>query len=129
MRGFTRLVPSEAMVRLLEAAPRATVAFTYEGEVEAIPVAFRFDDRRYLIGLPTGGGGPQPSPREPVKLLVDEGRWFFDLRGIWVRGRLTPAASPHSGMAAPLAWFELSPEKVVAWDYGTMREVPDDAKP
>jgi hypothetical protein len=28
--------------------------------------------------------------------------------------------------ASSLAWLELTPDKVVAWDYGTLREVADD---
>jgi hypothetical protein len=63
---------------------------------------------------------------ELVKLLIDDGRWFFELRGLWVRGRTAAADQVPDSAAGSLALLELAPEKVVAWDYGTLREVTDD---
>jgi hypothetical protein len=88
-------------------------------------VAFRFDAGRYWIGLPEAHAAPL-TLGEPVKLLIDEGRWFFDLRGVWIGGHpalpdaLPPGASPG------LSWFELAPDKVVSWHYGTLREATRD---
>jgi hypothetical protein len=71
---------------------------------------------RYLAGLPEGA-----PPPERVKLLVDDGPWYFDLRGVWARGALAACEAPE-GTAEGLAWFELTPEKTAAWHYGSMRE-------
>jgi hypothetical protein len=118
MKRVTRAVPPESLCALLLNPPRATLAFVREGEVNSIPVAFRWPDGRYLVGL---NADSQP-PAGRVKLLVDDGPWYFDLRGIWVRGALAaieaPADSPDG-----YAWFELVPEKVAAWHYGRMREL------
>lgn len=122
----TRRVQAEDLRQLLEAAPRANVAFRDGDTVQAAPVAFRFQAGRYWIGVPRTQTGSLPGPGELVKLLIDDGRWFFDLRGLWVRGRTATADQPPDGAAASLAWLELTPEKVVAWNYGTLRKVSDD---
>jgi hypothetical protein len=61
-----------------------------------------------------------------VVLLVDEGVYFFDLCAVYVRGHAQPA-EPPIGAHAGHTWFELIPLKTVAWDYGTLREVTDEA--
>src|SRR5512145_3050947 len=113
---------------LLEAAPRANVAFRRGDEVEAAPVAFRFRAGRYWIGVPRTDDGPMLGTGEVVKLLIDDGRWFFDLRGVWARGRTAPAEADRvpDGASASLAWFEVVPDEVVAWHYGTLRAAAGD---
>jgi hypothetical protein len=82
----TGRVPAEALRDLLEAAPRANLAFRSGDAIQAMPVACRFRAGRYWIGVPR----TQPESRlglgEVVKLLIDDGRWFFELRALWVRG-------------------------------------------
>lgn len=116
------------MRELLEAAPRANIAFRRGDAVEASPVAFRFRAGRYWIGAPRTDAGPVLRAGEVVKLLVDDGRWFFDLRGLWARGRTTPAPADQvpEDASSSLAWFEVVPDKVVAWHYGTLRTVAGD---
>jgi hypothetical protein len=117
VKRVTRAVRPEDLRDLLEHPSRATLAFVSDGRIEAIPVAFRWDSGRYLVGLPVG---TEPPPGR-VKLLVDEGPWYFDLRGVWVRGALSPI-KPRSNLPAGLAWSELKPDKTAAWHYGSMRE-------
>ena len=117
MKRVTRAVHPEDLRALLEHPPRATLAFVRERRIEAIPVAFRWDDGCYMVGLPEDAAAPP----ERVKLLVDDGPWYFDLRGVWVRGSLTPI-KPPTGALESQAWFELTPEKTAAWHYGSMRE-------
>lgn len=117
MKRVTRSVQPEDLRELLEHPPRATLAFVRDGVIEAVPVAFRSASGRYLVGLP--GGMERPAGR--VKLLVDDGHWYFDLRGLWVRGVLEPSAAP-TGAPEGTEWFELRPEKTAAWHYGSMRE-------
>lgn len=125
-RRATRRVPAEDLRGLLEAAPRANIAFRSGDGIQAAPVAFRFQAERYWIGIPTTETGPLLGPGEVVKLLIDEGRWFFQLRGLWVRGHTAAADRVPEGATGSLAWLELVPQKVVAWDYGRLREVADD---
>jgi hypothetical protein len=119
-------VQAEDLRDLLEAAPRANIAFRSGGAIQAAPVAFRFQAGRYLIGVPGTAAGPLVGPGELVKLLIDDGSWFFELRGLWVRGRTTAAGQVPDGADSSLAWLELVPQKVVAWDYGSLREVAAD---
>lgn len=117
VKRVTRAVRPEDLRGLLEHPPRATLAFVRDAAIQAIPVAFNYDAGRYLVGLPRD---VQP-PAGRVKLLVDDGPWYFDLRGIWSRGSLAPSEAPaNSGEG--LSWFELTPEKTAAWHYGSMRE-------
>ena len=106
---------------LLERVPRACIVFLSAGTVDLVPVEFRLQEGRYWIGL--SGDGSAPGPGEPVKLLIDEGMYYFDMRGIWMRGRASFGEErPETGSPA-LNWFQLVPEKFIAWDFGTMRKV------
>jgi len=123
MRRVTRRVRPEDLGDLLAAPPRAYLAFRRGEEVEALPVAFRLDRGRYYVAVGRRGEAAGVEPGETVKLLVDDGTWFFDLRGVWVRGRIVPAEPPPAGAPASLAWYEIAPDRTVAWDYGTLRTV------
>jgi len=76
-------------------------------------VAFRFVEGKYFVGAASGTvvEGAQ------VAVLIDDGEMYFDLRGVRVRGRLS-RTTPIT--TAALEWFEVHPELVVAWDYGSM---------
>ena len=117
MKRVTRTVQPEDLRPLLERPPRATMAFVSDGTIHVVPVAFRYDAGRYLVSLPPG---MEPPPGR-VKLLIDDGRWYFDLRGVWVRGALVACEAPVTD-ADGRSWFELTPEKIAAWHYGSMRE-------
>ena len=125
MRRITNAVDHEKMRDLLERVPRACIAFNNAGIVELAPVEFRFQAGRYWIGMSGGGSGPAPGPDEPVKLLIDEGMYYFDMRGIWIRGRAVFSEECPEGGSPALNWFQLDPEKLVAWDFGAMRDVED----
>jgi hypothetical protein len=114
----TRRVRPEDLAGLLRQPPRACLAFARDGAVEAMPVAFHRSEARYLVGLPEGGSPPLDAP---VRLLIDDGYHYFDLRGVWAIGRLTPCAAPALANATGLEWFEVVVEKAAAWNYGTMR--------
>ncbi len=118
---ITRKVTPEDLPDLLERPPRANIAFAYQSAPAAAPVAFRFWSGRYWVGLPRQDAGPLPAAGEVVKLIVDDGHRYHDLRGFWVRGRMAAAPRPPEGADAGLDWFELSAEKTVAWHYGRMR--------
>ena len=118
MKRVTRAVEPEELRPLLEQPPRATLAFVGDGGIQVVPVAFRYEDGRFLVGLRPG---TEP-PTRRVKLLVDDGPWYFDLRGVWARGRLSACEAPASATSAR-SWFELTPEKTAAWHYGRMREI------
>lgn len=117
MKEITRAIRPEDLQDLLDHPPRATLAFVRDGAVEALPVAFRLVEGRYCFGVPAGAA---PLPAK-AKLLIDDGHWYFDLHGVWMRGPVTPCAAPPGGALTGLDWYKLAAEKSVAWDYGAMR--------
>lgn len=107
---------------LLERPARAALAFLRAGHVEPLPVTYRRRDGRHLVGLPPGAAPPEEARGRAV-LVLDDGRYWFELRAATLRGRLVPVAAP-AGLPVALAWLELVPERIVAWDYGLLHEEP-----
>ena len=116
VRRVTRDVEAAAVVDLLEHPPRATLAFTADGEVEVLPVRAVARD-----GVDTFGVRPERAPdladREVV-LVRDDGPYYFQLRGVTVRG-VARRAPQETG---ELIWYAIEPRRVLAWDYGAMRD-------
>lgn len=109
-------VPLEDSRDLLESSRRACLSFVVDGGPWIEPVVFRHADGRYAVGL--GEGGRQPQNGSEVVLLIDDGILFFELRAVYVRGRVKPLSVEHrEGML----WLEVEPGKVTSWNYGRMR--------
>jgi hypothetical protein len=106
---------------LLERVPRACLAFASEGGPQVQPVELVWRGGRCQVRLP---GPSLPVSGQEVVLLVDEGIYYFDLRAIYLRGEVQPVDAP-AGEKEPAGWFELTPSKTVAWDYGSLREVAE----
>jgi hypothetical protein len=124
MKQVTRNIDLTSARDLLERVPRACICFASDQGPQAQPVEMLWQEDRYLVGIP-GDAGRQPDSGQEVVLLVDEGIYYFDLRAIYIRGRVKPAEAPR-GTPAGRTWFELVPLKTVAWDYGMLREVRDE---
>jgi hypothetical protein len=123
MLRITHSVDPEKMQDLLERVPRACIVFVNAGMVDIVPVELRFQQRRYWIGISGGESGAAPGPNDRVKLLVDEGMYYFDMRGIWIGGRASfDDVFPEADSSA-LNWFQLVPDKYIAWDFASMRDV------
>ena len=111
-KRVTRNIDLAEAQDLLEDPPRACLVVAGDDGPDAWPVTFWFDEGTYRVRLPKHVRPPRAGVE--VVVLVDEGIHFFDLRAVYLRGRLQPG---HD------AWLTVEPEKVVAWDYGRMREV------
>ncbi len=122
MRRITHAVDPETMRELLGRPTRACVVFVNAGRADVVPAEFRFQEGSYWIGVSGAGSGPAPGPDKPVKLLIDEGMYYFDMRGIWIGGRTSFSEERPEGGSPALNWFELVPEKFVCWDFGAMRD-------
>jgi hypothetical protein len=125
MKRVTRNIDPGCARNLLERVPRACICFACAQGSQAQPVMLVWHDDRYLAGIPEQTE-PRPGLGQEVVLLVDEGVYFFDLRAIYIRGRVKPAEAPRNVPAGRI-WFEVVPLKMVAWDYGTLREVRDES--
>ena len=86
---------------------RATVTFVDDGEPAIVPVRARRDGDRWCFAAPA----PALNDREVV-LLLDDGDWWFELRGVSVRG---VARRDSDG------WYTVEPRRVLAWNYGSLR--------
>ncbi|MBA2677796.1 MAG: hypothetical protein H0U76_05300 [Ktedonobacteraceae bacterium] len=124
MKHITRDIDLMHNRDLLEHVPHACITFVCEHGPQAQAVVLRWEDSRYLVGIPENVGH-RPAADQEVVLLVDDGVYFFDLRAIYIRGQAKPSAAP---MGAPYdhTWYEVVPLKTVSWDYGTLREVKDE---
>jgi hypothetical protein len=121
MGRITQRVDPRALDALVERPPRAAVVFSRNDGVEAVPVAFRRDCEKLWIGMergvPVGSGAPVPAV-----VVVDDGRYWFELRAITWRGHLVPASAPPPILGADLRWFEFLVEGSVSWNYATLHE-------
>src|SRR5262245_52958553 len=83
---------------------RATVTFVDDGEPAIVPVRARREGERWGFAA-----APALDDREVV-LLLDDGDWWFELRGVSVRG-----------VAHGDGWYTVEPRRVLAWSYGSLR--------
>jgi hypothetical protein len=118
VKQITRSVGVDDVRDLLARMHHAHVAWHDGSGVSAIPVSFRFGDEKYWIGVPADAG---LTAGRQAMLVIDEGWYYFELRGVRLRGLLADTAPPP-GASTALRWLELRPEKTIAWDYGTMRQ-------
>ena len=123
VKHITRNIDPADAQDLLERVPRACLAFSGDDGPYALPIAFVWHDGRYFAGIPEEANLP-PAIDQEVVLLIDEGVQFFDLRAIYIRGRVKPSEAPRDAPTGS-AWLEVIPLKTVAWDYGTLREASD----
>jgi hypothetical protein len=118
VKRVTRDVELSALRDLLDRPPRATVAFVDGGGVSLLPARARCSVTQHLFGVSLSAV-PDLTGREVV-LVIDDGPYWFELRGVSVRGIAAGVALPSGG--GDLAWYAIEPRRVLAWDYGTIRE-------
>jgi hypothetical protein len=119
VKRVTRDVEPGAVRDLLEDPPRATLAFVEAGEVDVLPARARFEGGVHSFAV-RADDAPDLGGREVV-LVRDDGPWWFELRGMSVRGVARSAAAPKDESERHLVWYAVEPRRVLAWDYGTLR--------
>lgn len=115
----TRDVEPAAVRDLLEEPPRAALAFEEAGEVDALPVRARFEGGVHAFAV-RADAAPDLSGREVV-LVRDDGPYWFELRGVSVRGVARRVEAPNGESTRHLLWYAIEPRRVLAWDYGALR--------
>ena len=116
MTAVTVRVPLEENIDLLRNPTRACIGFASAEGPRIEPARLRYRDERYLVGLDRHAIVPDEGAE--VVLVVDEGRLFFELRAIYVRGHST---NTRERSRDSTTWIEVSPAKITSWDYGRMR--------
>jgi hypothetical protein len=114
----TRDVALSAVQDLMDHPPRVTVAFVENDAVDLLPARARFSSEGYLFGV--AAGAPHLQGREVV-VVIDAGPYWFELRGISVRGLAGPVDPPAPERPGTV-WYRIDPRRVLAWDYGAIRE-------
>ena len=112
--AVTRDVALDAVGDLLARPLRASVTYADENGVTIVPARARLVTHPPRIGLPAAG--PDLTGREVV-VLVDDGSWWFRLRGASFRG-----LARRDAEAEGVVWWTITPTRVLAWDYGALRE-------
>jgi hypothetical protein len=116
----TRNVELSALRNLLEHPPPARVSFINREQVDVLPVRARYRADSYRFGvLPEVATDLE---NREVVLVIDDGPYFFELRGISVRGLARRIDPGEPGETDALAWYVIEPRRILAWDYDAIRE-------
>lgn len=119
VRTVTRNVEPSTLEDLREHPSRATVAFIDLGQTEVLPAVVRYRADTYRFGVQPGIA--DLGNREVV-LVIDDGAYWFELRGISVRGVTRRIERAEPGDTDALAWYAIEPRRILAWNYGALRE-------
>jgi len=117
----TRDVEPSTLEDLLEHPPRATVAFINRDQAEVVPARAQCRAGTYRFGvLPELTTDLE---NREVVVVIDDGQYFFELRGISVRGLARRIYRAEPGDEEALAWYVIEPRRILAWNYDAMRDV------
>lgn len=119
-RRVVREVAPASLVDLLDRPPRATLAVVDGGRVDVLPVQVQYRADAVRFGIPPGARTDFVD--RDVVLLVDDGAFWFELRGVSVRGRARPVEAGAPAAVDGLVWYAIEPRRVLAWDYNSLRE-------
>ena len=115
---ITRDVEASAVADLALSHPRAALAATVDDEILVLPVSVTLEGPVDPASSPrivqVSAGNPDLAGRNVV-VIVDDGPQWFRLRSLTVRG----VAEAVGGCT-----YRVVPERIVAWDYGSLREAP-----
>jgi hypothetical protein len=110
-------VTIDDLVDLVSNPPRAALAFSTSNGPECLPVVVRSTDR-LEVGLDQATTTAMVIP-DRATLVVDDGRYWFELRAIVRRGALRSVPDNNE---EPIVWFEFETHTSAAWDYGALHE-------
>ncbi len=109
------------MADLALSPQRVALAATVDDEILVLPVRATLEEPAdpasscRIVQVPEGS--PDLAGRHVV-LIADDGPQWFRLRSLTVRGMAVATAQ---------STYRVAPERIVAWDYGSLREVPTSA--
>jgi len=115
---ITRDVEASAVADLALSPPRAALAGGVDDEILVSPVSVTLEEPAdpasspRIVQMP--GDRPDLADRNVV-VIVDDGPQWFRLRSLAVRGIAKPLGQ---------CTYRVVPRRIVAWDYGSLREVP-----
>jgi hypothetical protein len=110
-------VTIDDLADLVSSPPRAALAFSTASGPECVPAVVRITDR-LEVGLDHNALDGLDVP-DRATLVVDDGRYWFELRAIVRRGALRSVPDDNE---EPIVWFEFETHTSAAWDYGALHE-------
>lgn len=119
---ITRDVETSAVADLALSPPRAALAANGDDGLILLPVHMTLEAPADPASSPRIVQVPQDHPdlaERSVVVVADDGSQWFRLRSLIVRG-----LAKDIGDCA----YRIVPERIVAWDYGSLREVPTPAE-
>jgi hypothetical protein len=107
-RRVIRDVEPEVLGDLCERPPRASVAFVDGGAVDVLPARARCRVGAYEFAV--SAGDPADLAGREVVLVLDDGPYWFQLRGVSVRGvaERLPGTPPDG-----LSWYAIAPRRIL----------------
>ncbi len=115
---ITRDVEASAVADLALSPPRVALAASVDDEILLLPVRATLEEPTdpasscRIVQVPEGS--PDLAGRHVV-LIADDGPQWFRLRSLTVRG-MAVATAQYT--------YRVAPRRIVAWDYGSLRQVP-----
>ena len=116
-KQITRAVAPEELSDLLSATRWASLALIDDGRLSALAIRFVYDRGRYFVGV---RDDDRLAAGARVSLLIDDGVYHTELRGVRVQGTIGGSTAPPRAESGR-AWLEVIPNRVSAWHYGAMR--------
>jgi hypothetical protein len=113
----TQRVAIDDLTDLATNPPRAALAFSTENGPECMPAAVRSADH-IEVGVDRAALAGLDLP-DRATLVVDDGRYWFELRAIVRRGALRSVPDDNE---EPIVWFTFETHTSAAWDYGALHE-------
>ena len=113
-----RDVEASAVADLALTPPRTALAATVDDEILVVPVSVTVEEPADPASSPRIVQVPEGSPDLAgcnVVVIADDGPQWFRLRSLTVRGM---------AKAIDECTYRVVPKRIVAWDYGSLREVP-----
>ena len=115
---ITRDVEASAVADLALSPLRAALAVTGDDEILVLPVSVNLEEPADPASSPrivqVPEGNPDLADRNVV-VIADDGPQWFRLRSLTVRGMAKAMGD---------CTYRVVPKRIVAWDYGSLREVP-----
>jgi hypothetical protein len=115
---ITRDVDASAVADLALSPPRAALAVGVDDEILVLPLSVTLEERADPASSPRIVQVPEANPDladRNVVVIVDDGPQWFRLRSLTVRGIAKPLGQ---------CTYRVAPTRIVASDYGSLREVP-----
>jgi Pyridoxamine 5'-phosphate oxidase len=115
---ITRDVEASAVADLALAPPRAALAACVDDEIQLLPIGLNVEDPADPASSPRSVRVPTGTPDlgdRNVVVIADDGPQWFRLRSLTIRG---------TAIAVGDRSYRVTPKRVVAWDYGSLRDVP-----